>query len=392
MNRTIKILLVDHSAVWGGGEVAIFNLCRHLNPRQFCPLVLTAVAGPFVDRLREAGVAVRVIPLHEKVRGRKKDSVGVLTFFNIVLWWHLLRYVVQLVRLIKREQIDIVHTCSLKAHLYGGLAAKLAGKPLVWHILDYIDTPYLPRAAVVAFRILAGLVPCAVVTISASNARTVSAGAARVTVINCGTVVGPGPEPLPPAPPVRVALIGRIAPWKGQMVFLAAAKLLQDEPVEFIVAGAPLFGEEDYRQDLVNYVARNGLANVRFTGFVHDVRELLRGIHIMVHCSISPEPFGQVIIEAMAAGRMVIATRTGGPGEIVVEGYTGLLVEPGRPEELAGAIKKVLANPAMMHQFGIRGYERAREKYEINLMVAQWEALYRKLVNANRRGRCRCAG
>lgn len=388
MDRPEKILLVDHAAVWSGGEVVLFNLCKNIDRRRFDTLVVTAARGPLVDRLEGEGLKVKVIPLDERVRAKSKDTMGIAAFFNLLLWVRLLLYVFKLVRLIREERVDIVHTCSLKAHLYGGLAAKLSGRPLVWHVMDNIDTPYLPKMAVILYRMLARVLPDMVVALSASSAATVKAGPGRIRVINCGTAVGPGPGPLPPVPPLRVALVGRIAPWKGQHVFLEAAGMLRDEPVEFIVAGSPLFGEHDYEKQLFHFADQNGLKNVRFTGFVDNVKELLEGVHIMAHCSISPEPFGQVIIEAMAAGRMVIASNTGGPAEIVHGGETGLLIEPGRPGILAAAIKYALANPGLVGQFGARGYRVAAEKYDIRRLTGEWEAVYLGLAGVKKRGRC----
>lgn len=387
VDRPEKILLVDHTAVWSGGEVAIFNLCKNIDRLKFDTLVVTAAHGPLVDRLLGAGLKVRVLPLIEKVRARSKDAVGLAAFFNVVLWVHLLLYVFRLARLIKEERVDIVHTCSLKAHLYGSLAAKICGKPLVWHVMDHIDTPYLPKAAVIFYRILARVFPDLVVALSVSNGGKVNARPGRLRVINCGAAVGPGPDPLPDFP-LKVTLLGRIAPWKGQHVFLEAARMLRDDPVEFIVAGAPLFGEYDYERTLFDFVDRNGLKNVRFAGFVENVREFLSGVHIMAHCSTSPEPFGQVIIEAMAAGRMVIATKTGGPAEIVHDGVTGILVRPGRPGDLAAAIKRALDSPDMIAEFGARGYRLALEKYDIRILTGEWEGIYLNLSGGKKRGRC----
>lgn len=380
MVTTVKrVMLLDHSAVWGGGEVAIYNICKHLDGKKVRPLVVTATDGPFVERLRKEGLAVKVAPLSERVRAKRKDTVGMLAILDLMAWLCIFRYVFSLVRLIRAEQIDIVHTCSLKAHLYGGLAAKLARKKLVWHVLDHIDTPYLPQTAVFFLRVLAKALPDIVVAISASNARTLRVRPEKLKIINCGTVVDSRPEPVPPLPPCKIALIGRIAPWKGQMVFLEAARLLRHEPVEFIVAGAPLFGEQDYEQKLLDFVAANNLVKVKFTGFIEQVGELLKEAHIVAHCSTIPEPFGQVVIEAMAGGRMVIAADAGGPAEIVVNGRTGLLVEPGDPFALAAAIKKVLADPGSIGAYGCQGFLLAGEKYGMPSIAGEWEALYTSL-------------
>jgi glycosyltransferase involved in cell wall biosynthesis len=148
-------------------------------------------------------------------------------------------------------------------------------------------------------------------------------------------------------PPV-VGMVSRIAPWKGQHVFLqAAAEVAARRPeVRFRIVGAPLFGEEGYLRVLQRLAAAGPLAGrVEFTGFVADTRAAYEQLTVAVAASVTPEPFGNVIVEAMARGLPVVAPAEGGPVEILTDGVDGLLVPPRDPAALAAAILRLLGSP-----------------------------------------------
>ena len=136
------------------------------------------------------------------------------------------------------------------------------------------------------------------------------------------------------AAPVRsggpcVALVGRITRWKGQHIFLQAAAWVHRRFPEarFQIVGAALFDEKAYEAEIRELAVKLGVQNyVDFLGFRSDIPQYMAGIDLLVHASITGEPFGQVIIEAMASGKPVVATNGGGVPEIVVHGETGLLV------------------------------------------------------------------
>ncbi|MGC4083749.1 MAG: glycosyltransferase family 4 protein [Vicinamibacterales bacterium] len=138
-----------------------------------------------------------------------------------------------------------------------------------------------------------------------------------------------------------VGLFGRLSPWKGQHVALEALAELPD--VHLLLVGDALFGETQYEQTLRRRCDDLSLTDrVHFTGFRHDVPQLMKSVDIVVHASTAPEPFGRVIVEGMLARRPVVATRAGGVEEIVRDGETGLLVTPGDPRALASAIRSLL--------------------------------------------------
>jgi glycosyltransferase involved in cell wall biosynthesis len=283
---------------------------------------------------------------------------------------------------------------TLKAHLLGGLAGRLAGARVVWHVRDHLASPYLPAAAVPLVRLAARAVAHRVVAVSASVARTV--GRSDVVVVRQGVRTPEEATERPPGGPPRVGLVGRIAPWKGQDVFVAAAARLAPElpDAEFVLAGSALFGEEGYERELRAQVTRLGLDDrVRFLGFRDDVWEVYRELDVVVHASTQPEPYGNVVLEAMACRRALVAAAAGGVLELVDHGRTGLLVPPGDPEALADAVGRLLRSPeerrrraageppAGSQATGPRGDDLPPDPLELPRVALQREAL----LHASRR-------
>ena len=185
-----------------------------------------------------------------------------------------------------------------------------------------------------------------------------------------------GPNPV-------IALIGRICPWKGQHIFLrAAASVHRRFPsAQFKIVGAPLFGEEQYEAEVRRLCTELGLdAAVEFTGFCPDIPRLIPELDVVVHASTTGEPFGQVIIEGMAACKPVVATNGGGVPEIVVNNETGLLVAMGDADAMAEAICKLLADPVMARRMGLQGFMRVKECFTIEHTVQKVHAVYRQLL------------
>jgi len=375
-SRPRRVLFVNHTAALGGGEIALFHLVTRLNSRRFEPSVLLLADGPLRERLAAAGVRVEVLPAPTGVVSARKDALGGRTLLKLGQVGATAALVCRLAAAIRRHRPDVVHTNSLKADVVGGAAAKLAGVPVAWHVRDRIADDYLPGSVVRAFRALARVVPDLVIANSEATRQTLLAGvgegstfARRVRVAHDGTVPPPGvPEPRRPGPP-RVGLVGRIAPWKGQHVFLRAAAAVRRvvPDARFVVVGAALFGETAYEAEVRRLASELGLDGaVEFAGFRTDVPDLVAALDVLVHASVTGEPFGQVVIEGMAAAKPVVATAGGGVPEVVVDGSTGLLVPMGDPDAMSVAIARLLADPAAAAEMGRRGRLRVLDRFTVD--------------------------
>ncbi len=181
-------------------------------------------------------------------------------------------------------------------------------------------------------------------------------------------------------------IVGHLLEWKGQHVFLAAAaRVLAAVPEAraFVVGGAPA-GVAAYVRRLQALARELGIeGRVCFTGFREDVPALMRMLDVVVHASIEPEPFGRVIVEAMALGRPVVATAAGGPLEIIRPGVNGLLVPPDDAPALAAAILALLADRERALRLGARGARDVAERFSVSAHAARMEEIYRRVLDAH---------
>jgi len=413
--KPITVLYLDHTGKLGGAEVAIARLMGSLDRAHFRPIAVFADEGAAPEMVRSYGVETHVLPLDGKVREVAKDSLGFLAFLHLGRFLSFFTYASRLARFARENDVRIIHTNSLKAHLYGGLAGRLAGVPVVWHLRDFIDVSYLPLAAVRVVRFLAGKVPSHLVTDSKSvldqlqmrpgtvdstvvrNGVTVAWNRGDGSFVDCtragggmsGEVIdgevarlaAAGPPVWPK--PVRIGLVGRIAPWKGQHVFIRAAAILLKAGFDarFLIIGTPLFGEDEYEAGLHDLARSLGIeANVEFLGFRKDVSAELRNMEIMVHASTSADPCPSTVVEGMAHGLPVVGSNGGGVPEMIIDGESGLLSPMGDAEGLARALESLLRDPARANRLGCAAYARVRRHFTLERVALQVEDVYRQVL------------
>lgn len=400
--RPWRVALIDHTARMGGGEVALLNLAASFDPQLVKPIVILFSEGPLAEELRKQQVEVEVIPLSGAVLETRKGSLGARSLLKVGVAIKTLRHALRVARRLRKLRVDLVHTNSLKADIIGGIAGRLARRPVIWHVRDRIAEDYLPPTTARVFRRLVRMIPQYVIANSAATMETLRLKDVRrsavvhsgirsfARIVHDGTAMEPD-ERLPTDQPPVVGLVGRIARWKGQHVFIHAAALVHARfpAARFQIVGTPLFGEQDYEREIRALTATLGLSDVlEFTGFSHDVPATMRGFAVAVHASITGEPFGQVVIEAMSAGRPVVATNGGGVPEIVEDGVTGFLVPMDDVRAMAEAICRLLADPAAAAEMGRRGRQCVIDRFTIEHTARRVEAVYADVM----RERCGMTG
>lgn len=379
----LRVVVLDHVARLSGGEIALLRLLPHLEDAELH--VVLAEDGPLVGHLHRAGVSVQVLGLGEASRALPRNAVGFRGLPPRAVWVSAI-HVVRLTRLLRRQRPDVVHANSLKSGLYGGLAARAAGIPLVWHLHDRLEPDYLPRTAVRLVRFAISRLATRVIANSETTARTLPAGTA-VTVVPSAL-----PDVIPPARRQRereflvFGIVGRLTPWKGQHVFLEAfARAFASVDHEAVLVGAALFGEQEYERDLHALAVRLGIAErVSFRGLREDVWGELADIDVLVHASVIPEPFGQVVQEGMAMGLPVIAADAGGPAEFVRDGVTGLLVRRDDPAALAFAMQRLAGDVELRRRLG-RSARESCARFAPQLVAASVRSVYAAAATASKR-------
>jgi glycosyltransferase involved in cell wall biosynthesis len=359
----------------GGTERHISNLVRLLDRARFeVHLACLGRFGEFLEPIEQECGAVAEYPI--------RRLYGPAT----------VRRQLQFARDLRRRRIQVVHTYGFYANVFGLPAARLAQTPLI--IASIRDTgDHLSATRRWLQRLTCRLADCVLVNAEAVRQRLIADGfpAHKVTVIRNGINLGGfsssrGRDALRralglPAFGPLVTVVSRLIPMKGIEHFLQAAERIAQRLPEarFLVVGdcepSPP-ARTSYRADLEALTARLGLAGrVLFLGFRSDVADLLAASTVSVLPSLS-EGLSNVLLESMAVGVPVVATRVGGNPEAVEHGVTGLLVAPGDASALAHAVTLLLEHPHLARCYGEAARQRVRERFSDQGMVRATEDFY----------------
>ncbi len=391
MHSPYRVLYLNHAAKPSGAEFALWRMLGASDRQRVHPTIIFGEEGPAADFMREIGVETHVLPLTGKVREVRKDNLKFAAFLHLGRLAHFGAYAARVAAFARRHRIQIIHTNTIKAHLYGALVGRLTGLPVVWHLRDYVNESYFPRAAVRLVRFLARFAPRHIIGVSRSVLEQLKLGGikGRSSVILDGLADQELNVGYQPAAAVsrgnvaRIGIVGRLARWKGQHVFIDAASkvLAAGHSARFIIVGAPLFGEETYAAELHRQADQLGIAaHIEFRGFTRDVVGEMHQLDILAHASTTGEPFGQVIIEGMAVGLPVIASRGGGVPEIITDDVNGLLTPMGDPEALAAAICSLLDYPATAQRLGRAGYEHVHRHFRARDGAREVAGIYQEIL------------
>ncbi|MGF0117915.1 glycosyltransferase [Promicromonospora sp. Marseille-Q5078] len=396
----LRVLVVGHTAELGGAELALVRLCaalrREASGAEVDVRVVLLADGPLVALLESTGTPVRVVEADPDLVTAGRGTLTALSRGALRRASSAVRTVVALRRVVRAVRPDVVHTTTLKADVLGLVAARTCRVPVVWHVHDRIAPDYLPPAVVRVLRSAARHGPRAVVANSRATAATLP-GVRDLTVAYPGFAPEqalPAPPPVPPpGRPRVVGLLGRISPTKGQLELVRAAPavLARHPDVVLRLLGAPAFGAGDYARDVEAEIRRLGLGGrVELAGFAADPAAALDALALCVHASPVPEPFGQVVVEAMVRGVPVVATDAGGVPEILrADGAPlGRLVPPGDPRALADAIVAVLDDPRAAHEVAVRAHAVALERFAVagtaRAVTAVWRRAARRAPDPRR--------
>lgn len=323
----------------GGAELALMHFLAGVeHSRRGDIFVCYLEDGPLAHWTSAAGFPTAVIP-----SGRLREP------------WAGLRCMYALAAWLKRNRIRVVISWMNKAHLYAGPAALFRGVPAVWwqHGVPRNRGLDLAVTLLPARRVLA----CSRAAASAqqrvfgqrAELRTIYPPVDLEFLSSIGTAQQSRASLGLPESGLIIGIVARLQRWKGVHIFLEAASelLRQGLNLHFVVVGGPHPLEPDYAASLEQRARELGLADhVLFSGYQANAAQWMAAMDVVVSASFG-EPFGMVIIEAMALGKAVVATRLAGPTEIITDGVNGLLVTPGCVEELANAIRRLIEAPEM---------------------------------------------
>jgi glycosyltransferase involved in cell wall biosynthesis len=373
----VRVLTLIDTLKSAGAERLSVQIASRLDPDRFEPWFCvsrwerrerSAATDALIAELHAAGV--KLVTLHR--RGRA----------DVWRW-------APLVRTLRRERIDVLHAHMFTSNAWGTVIGRLARTPVVVaheHTWSFEGAPLrrlLDRELIARFG-------DAFVACSKEDMRRmieiehIRPEHLRLIPNGIPTPAGGGSHDvraelgIPRDAPVAGA-VGRLMPQKSFDVLLRAAARLRGE---FPGLQVLIVGDGDERAALEALAEELGLRDtVRFLGVRPDVPDVLAALDVAA-LSSTAEGIPLAALEYMEAARPVVATRVGGLAELIEDGVQGLLVEPGDPDALAGAIAALLRDPARREAMGAAGRERRRREYDLDTMVRRVEGLYEELVAA----------
>ncbi len=375
--RPAKVLIAESGSGFGGSARYLNDLLALLDRQKYTPYVLAAEEGPFIKQVKKQGVRVTVKP-----QWRFKEGVSGLIQVaavapGIILW-------------LKKNGFRLVHLNNeMLSHLPLLVAAKLAGCRVVCHLHGWRP---LTKTEKLAVRFVDEFI-----TISEAGAiyyREQLPGR-KVEAIPNGLRIDGQTGQLDSqraqkrsavgltSGDIAVAIVGRLVPWKGQEVYLQAlADLIgRHLPVVGLVVGNDQEPGQPFLAKLKAVAQELKIERrVRFVPWQEDIWPIYAAADLVVHASTQPEPFGLVILEAMAAKRPVIATSAGGVLDVVIHEETGILVQPGDVKALSDAIYKLITSPGFSSGLVNRAHYRVRNDFTMDKNVAQVMAVYEGLL------------
>jgi len=384
----LRVLFVHSPADFYGASQSLLRLCRDLRLIHYDIAIVLPAEGVLAERLREVGAEVFVLPGIVRVERHNFANVSAkLRFAYNIAMDCAAQY-----RILRRWRPDVVHT-NVSLVPAAAIAAMLCRRPHLWHLRESFDEfrtlwP-LYRRFMTAF---AARIVCNSLVTAAQFDGARAAGRVRV-VYN-----GLNPTEFCDFPPAAIAewrrrfspdhgpvigVVGRIKlVRKGQEILLAAAERLAKAfpAARFVCIGGPYAGNESHVEELRERARTAGLQD-RFlvTGDVADVGPAIAALDIVVMPSVTPEPFGNVVMEAMCLGKPVVASANGGAREQVEHGTTGILFPAGDAAALAAALASLLADPVLARAMGEAGRKRFSTLFSSERNCAAIRYIYREL-------------
>lgn len=382
----IRILHVME-ATTGGTRRHLRQIAEHLDRRRFdLVLACSSLRDPrFLDDVewfRRAGLVVVDVPMQRELR----------PLADLKAFLHLCRVV-------RATGVDIIHTHSSKAGVLGRMAGKLCSRAKILHTphcFAFLHTSGFGRAMksfFVACERALGAFTDRLLVVSAEERDAVVrhriVPAERISLVHNGVAAGQ-----PPDLQRAARILNELGVEPGVRLIGSAGLLNQAKGYEHLIDALPevleafpdlhclMIGHGELEDALRARARRAGLASrVVFSGYVERCEDLVAALDVFILPSLW-EGMPYALLEAMAIGKAVVASRVGGCAEVVEHGESGLLVAPGDAAALSEAIVQLLRDPAQRERMGERASQRVRERFGLERMIAGLEGVYQELAGA----------
>jgi glycosyltransferase involved in cell wall biosynthesis len=375
-----------HTSSISGPNNSLIQLVKKLDKLNYESIVYFPSSGEAINEFKRINVKCRVI---------KNNRIERNPFLYPIYLYELIRTTFSLIRFINKDQLDIIHI-NTAVTLFPGIAAKLVGIPIIWHIreslnINMINTLYLKLISHLATRIIA-------VSDSVSRELIKRTNVPRVKLLTIHNGIDVKDYQLNydkkekrrlldlPIEKILIAVPAFLHPGKGHLVLLKAVKhlIIRKRIKDFLILiiGNDPSIKKNYYKLLRHYVIKNNIdSNVRFLGKRKDIPDLLYISDIVCLPSVFPDPFPRTVLEGMAAGKPIIASNTGGIPEMVTDPVTGLLVNPGDPEALANALLELMKDQKKSLRMGKQARKVVKENFTNDSLVKKMCDVYKSLFS-----------
>jgi len=377
--KGLRMALVHHQRIKGGAEVSLELLVHMLHAKGITDMLLICPKGWLSDSLKDM-CRVKHVPMPESARPRSAAEWGIYGFKLLVVWYRMLR-------VLKANNINLVYCNSIPARLFAWLPCLALKIRVIWHVRDV----RFPRKLV---RTLLHSTDLVIAVSEFVHDRVPQVRKAdRELLYNA---LDPDFwEPMPPTGfchnrfrlPFNcqlVVTVGHLVPWKEHDLFFEMAEILAPSfpNVHFILIGDPPVKDRFNCQEQL----QERIGNSDWKSQLHifpqmpDLRPLFAEMSVFVHPA-SEEPFGRVLIEAMAMERAVVTVNSGGVKEIVENEVTGYLVEPRDARQLAEKVSDILLDPGLALRLGQAGRRRVKDRFGLDRQKEGLEGIIKHILN-----------
>ncbi|MDH3011671.1 glycosyltransferase family 4 protein [Gordonia alkanivorans] len=384
----IRVLAVSPSKDAMGAEQSLLNIAPLLATAEVDVTLAAPSGGTFEKRWRGLGLAFRALEIPERRGLRSPDGRrmrGPVELISLV--WRTVRSISRLMRVVRETRAQVIHSNLLMTHLDCAVTGRLTRTGTVLELHEIV-APGIGRWAL-GFAVR--LSDSTIAISGASRDQVPSWVRDKVIVIPQCVDVGRFETAAPrgewrarladsPECPI-VAAVGRVDPEKGLHVLVDAVARVRENgvPAQLAVVGSPGVDDGGYLTELVRVGTRLLGDALRIVPHVDDVAGVLGAVDVLA-CPSFEEPFGMILLEAQVCQVPVVACRSGGPGEFIVDEETGLLVEPGDADGLARAVQRLLGDAGLRARIAEAGAERVRDEFVAPVRAARVASHYHRLA------------
>ncbi len=393
----IRVALVDAAAQMSGVEFSTLYLAQNLDRTRWQPLVICPAEGDLPAQCRANGIEIKIVPharfFSTSARfGNRRVPNPFAWVWNAAAFFPTAR---RIAKQLRESQIQLVVTKGLVAHFYGGLAARMARIPCVWHVQDRVSErlgALYPLLLASAGNVLAN----EIIADAASIARQFALRVPRERI----TVIWNGVDTRTFSPQVHgsrvraewgantdsifIGCIARLVAWKGQHLLLDAfARLAQEFPhARLVLVGSALFDTDAYAAQLRAQTARLGLQDrVVFAGFRRDMPQVLAALDIVAHPALEKDSTPLAVVSALASGKALVCAAVDGTAELFADGETGLLFPPGDADALTAQLARVLRDSDLRNHLSQNARTFAERELSVEQFTRKCETVFERAID-----------